>query len=87
MSTRTVDNPVDTDMNRGFNIPKVARVAAQGIFGGLQNGEGYLSRSPVAVHRGGLAHWHSQGARTAVLGFRAAEGGEFVMTLRMQQRK
>jgi len=32
--------PVDTDMNRGFNIPKASpESAAQGIFGGLENGE------------------------------------------------
>src|ERR1700732_4076891 len=32
--------PVDTDMNRGFNIPKASpESAAQGIFGGLENEE------------------------------------------------
>ncbi len=80
--------PVDTDMNRGFNIPKASpESAAQGIFDGLEKGEEEIFPDPAsAVHRRGLAHWRSQGARTAVLGFRAAERGEFGMTLRMQRQ-
>ena len=32
--------PIDTDMNRGFEIPKASpESAAQGIFDGLENGE------------------------------------------------
>jgi NAD(P)-dependent dehydrogenase (short-subunit alcohol dehydrogenase family) len=41
--------PVDTDMNRGFNIPKASpESAAQGIFGGLQNGEEDIFPDPAS---------------------------------------
>jgi NAD(P)-dependent dehydrogenase (short-subunit alcohol dehydrogenase family) len=41
--------PVDTDMNRGFNIPKAsAESAAQGIFKGLENGEEDIFPDPAS---------------------------------------
>jgi NADPH:quinone reductase-like Zn-dependent oxidoreductase len=41
--------PVDTDMNRGFNVPKVsAEVAAQGIFDGLEKGEEDIFPDPTS---------------------------------------
>jgi NAD(P)-dependent dehydrogenase (short-subunit alcohol dehydrogenase family) len=41
--------PVDTDMNRGFNIPKVSpESAAQGIFAGLENGEEDIFPDPAS---------------------------------------
>src|SRR5262249_5248259 len=41
--------PTDTDMNRGFDIPKVApEVTAQGIFDGLANGEEDIFPDPAA---------------------------------------
>ncbi len=41
--------PVDTDMNRGFDIPKATtQAAAQGIFDGLENGEEDIFPDPVS---------------------------------------
>jgi NAD(P)-dependent dehydrogenase (short-subunit alcohol dehydrogenase family) len=41
--------PVDTDMNRGFDIPKATTgSAASGIFDGLENGEEYIFPDPAA---------------------------------------
>lgn len=41
--------PIDTDMNRGFDIPKAApESAARGIFDGLQNGEEEIFPDPVS---------------------------------------
>jgi NAD(P)-dependent dehydrogenase (short-subunit alcohol dehydrogenase family) len=41
--------PVDTDMNRGFNIPKASpESAAQGIFGGLENEEEDIFPDPAS---------------------------------------
>jgi NAD(P)-dependent dehydrogenase (short-subunit alcohol dehydrogenase family) len=41
--------PIDTDMNRGFEIPKAsAETAARGIFDGLQNGEQDIFPDPVS---------------------------------------
>jgi NAD(P)-dependent dehydrogenase (short-subunit alcohol dehydrogenase family) len=41
--------PIDTDMNRGFDIPKApADTAARGIFDGLQNGEQDIFPDPVS---------------------------------------
>ena len=41
--------PVDTDMNRGFNIPKVStESAAAGIFDGLEKGEEEIFPDPVS---------------------------------------
>jgi NAD(P)-dependent dehydrogenase (short-subunit alcohol dehydrogenase family) len=41
--------PVDTDMNRGFNIPKVStESAATGIFDGLEKGEEELFPDPAS---------------------------------------
>jgi NAD(P)-dependent dehydrogenase (short-subunit alcohol dehydrogenase family) len=41
--------PVDTDMNRGFNIPKVsAESAATGIFDGLEKGEEEIFPDPAS---------------------------------------
>ena len=41
--------PVDTDMNRGLNIPKVtAESAARGIFDGLERGEEDIFPDPVS---------------------------------------
>ena len=41
--------PVDTDMNRGFNVPKVStEFAAVGIFDGLERGEEEIFPDPVS---------------------------------------
>ena len=41
--------PVDTDMNRGFEIPKAApETAAAGIFDGLEKGEEEIFPDPVS---------------------------------------
>jgi NAD(P)-dependent dehydrogenase (short-subunit alcohol dehydrogenase family) len=41
--------PVDTDMNRGFNIPKASpESAAAGIFDGLENGEDEIFPDPAS---------------------------------------
>ncbi len=41
--------PVDTDMNRGFDIPKAStEVAAQGIFDGLEKGEEEIFPNPAS---------------------------------------
>ena len=41
--------PIDTDMNRGLEIPKAStQTAAQGIFDGLQNGEQDIFPDPVS---------------------------------------
>jgi short-subunit dehydrogenase len=41
--------PVDTDMNRGFNIPKASpESAAQGIFDGLEKGEEEIFPDPAS---------------------------------------
>ena len=81
----SVLGPIDTDMNRGFEIPKASpESAAQRIFDGLEEGEEDIFPDPAsAVHRRGLAQWRGQGARAAVRRFRAEERGEFGMMLRM----
>jgi NAD(P)-dependent dehydrogenase (short-subunit alcohol dehydrogenase family) len=44
-----VIGPVDTDMNRGFEIPKAApQTAAAGIFNGLEKGEEEIFPDPVS---------------------------------------
>ena len=41
--------PIDTDMNRGFDIPKASpESAAQGIFDGLENGEEDIFPDPMS---------------------------------------
>lgn len=41
--------PIDTDMNRGFNIPKAStETAAQGIFDGVEKGEDDIFPDPVS---------------------------------------
>jgi NAD(P)-dependent dehydrogenase (short-subunit alcohol dehydrogenase family) len=41
--------PVDTDMNRGFDVPKVSTaVAARGIFNGLEKGEEDIFPDPTS---------------------------------------
>jgi NAD(P)-dependent dehydrogenase (short-subunit alcohol dehydrogenase family) len=41
--------PIDTDMNRGFDIPKASpETAARGIFDGLQEGEQEIFPDPVS---------------------------------------
>jgi NAD(P)-dependent dehydrogenase (short-subunit alcohol dehydrogenase family) len=41
--------PVDTDMNRGFDIPKAStESAAVGIFDGLERGEGEIFPDPTS---------------------------------------
>jgi NAD(P)-dependent dehydrogenase (short-subunit alcohol dehydrogenase family) len=41
--------PIDTDMNRGFDIPKASpESAAQGIFDGLENGEEDIFPDPAS---------------------------------------
>jgi len=54
--------PVDTDMNRGFNIPKAsAETAAAGIFNGLENGEEEIFPDPASqsIAEG----WHNSVAK------------------------
>ena len=42
--------PVDTDMNRGFDIPKASpESAAQGIFDGVENGEEEIFPDPASL--------------------------------------
>jgi NAD(P)-dependent dehydrogenase (short-subunit alcohol dehydrogenase family) len=42
--------PIDTDMNRGFDIPKASPAsAAQGIFDGLEKGEDEIFPDPVSL--------------------------------------
>jgi NAD(P)-dependent dehydrogenase (short-subunit alcohol dehydrogenase family) len=42
--------PVDTDMNRGFEIPKASpEPAAAGIFDGLEKGEDEISPDPASA--------------------------------------
>lgn len=42
--------PVDTDMNRGFEIPKASREsAAAGIFDGLEKGEDEIFPDPASL--------------------------------------
>ena len=42
--------PVDTDMNRGFDIPKASpESAAQGIFDGLEKGEEDIFPDPASL--------------------------------------
>jgi NAD(P)-dependent dehydrogenase (short-subunit alcohol dehydrogenase family) len=42
--------PVDTDMNRGFEIPKASpESAARGIFNGLENGEEEIFPDPASL--------------------------------------
>jgi len=44
-----VIGPTDTDMNRGFEIPKVStEVTARGIFDGLENGEEEIFPDPAS---------------------------------------
>jgi len=41
--------PIDTDMNRGFEIPKAStETAARGIFDGLEKGEEYIFPDPAS---------------------------------------
>ena len=41
--------PIDTDMNRGFDIPKASpESAAQGIFDGLEKGEDDIFPDPAS---------------------------------------
>jgi len=53
--------PVDTDMNRGFDIPKASREsAAAGIFDGLERGEEEIFPDPASLS---IAEgWRNQGA-------------------------
>jgi NAD(P)-dependent dehydrogenase (short-subunit alcohol dehydrogenase family) len=42
--------PIDTDMNRGFDIPKASpESAAQGIFDGVENGEEEIFPDPASL--------------------------------------
>jgi NAD(P)-dependent dehydrogenase (short-subunit alcohol dehydrogenase family) len=55
--------PIDTDMNRGFNIPKTSpESAARGIFDGLEKGEEEIFPDPVSAS---IADgWRSGAAKT-----------------------
>lgn len=77
--------PIDTDMNRSFEIPKASpESAAVGIFDGLENEEEDIFPDPASQS---LADGWRTGAvkalRAAVCSFCAGERGEFGMTLRM----
>lgn len=56
--------PIDTDMNRGFDIPKAPpESAAQGNLRWTgERRRGHFPRSRVPIHRGALAHGRSQGS-------------------------
>jgi NAD(P)-dependent dehydrogenase (short-subunit alcohol dehydrogenase family) len=42
--------PIDTDMNRGFEIPKAStESAAQGVFDGLEKGEEDIFPDPASL--------------------------------------
>jgi NAD(P)-dependent dehydrogenase (short-subunit alcohol dehydrogenase family) len=42
--------PIDTEMNRGFDVPKAStEVAAAGIFDGLERGEEDIFPDPVSL--------------------------------------
>jgi len=62
--------PIDTDMNRGFDIPKAStESAAQGIFNGLENGEEDIFPDPVSQS---IAEaWRSGAAKALELQFRS----------------
>ena len=81
--------PIDTDMTRGFEIPKASpEVSRAGHLRRIgEQGRGYLPRPGVPVHRRGLAHWRSQGVRAPVRRFRARESGSSLITSRMSQPK
>ncbi len=50
--------PIDTDMNRGFEIPKASpESAAQGIFDGLENGDEDIFPDPAS--QAIAASWHT----------------------------
>ena len=54
--------PVDTDMNRGFDIPKASpESAAQGIFDGLEKGEDEIFPDPAS--QAIAADWRSGAAK------------------------
>ena len=64
--------PTDTDMTRGFDIPKASpESVARAIFDGMERrGGGHLSRSRVAVPGRQLAQRGGQGARARERGVR-----------------
>jgi NAD(P)-dependent dehydrogenase (short-subunit alcohol dehydrogenase family) len=70
--------PVDTDMNRGFEPRPSPRRRASSM--GWKKRRRNLSRPRVPVHRRGLAHWRSQGARAPVRSFRAGQRGKSCVT-------
>ncbi len=74
--------PIDTDMNRGFEIPKASpeSAAAAHLRWVGKRRRRDLSRPRVPVHRRGLAHWRSQGARAPVRSFRAGKRGDSCVT-------
>jgi NAD(P)-dependent dehydrogenase (short-subunit alcohol dehydrogenase family) len=54
--------PIDTDMNRGLNIPKAStETAAQGIFDGLEKGEEDIFPDPVSQSI--AKAWHNGAAK------------------------
>jgi NAD(P)-dependent dehydrogenase (short-subunit alcohol dehydrogenase family) len=54
--------PIDTDMNRGFEIPKASpESAAQGIFDGLEQGEEEIFPDPVS--KGVAEGWRNGAAK------------------------
>ena len=70
--------PIDTDMNRGFEIPKApTESAARGIFDGLERGEEDIFPDPVSLSiaegwRGGVAKALEQQFKSFVPGNAAA---------------
>ena len=69
--------PVDTDMTRGFEIPKASpRVRRAGhLQRAGERGRGHLPRPSIAIHRRRLAQRRCQGVRAPVRRFRAAKCG------------
>jgi hypothetical protein len=67
--------PTDTDMTRGFDIPKAsADSVARGIFDGVETCEEDIFPDPVSQNRGReLAHRRDQGARAPERGARCVK--------------
>ena len=65
-----ITGPVDTDMNRGFDIPKASpESAAQGIFDGLEKGDDDIFPDPAS--RSIAEGWRTGAAKTLELRFAA----------------
>ena len=70
--------PTDTDMTRGFDIPKASRGVgrASHLRRSGERGGGHLPRSPVTVRGRELAQRCGQGARAPARGARSSRAGQ-----------